>query len=223
MLTEPFWVGKLFQCSECQQFGVIPPEAHKLAQAPHFTATTDRLNIRLAHKKNWQAIHAIHSDPLNYSFEITGPSDERKVKKDLKEANFPRGFRKSKVLLFVAENTQHQEILGTFRLQFTQPFQSATIGFMFAQQHQGKGFASESLSALSQLLLDTLGLEKLSAICDSKNLACQAVLERAGFEREGFLRKFFYHPERGWLDSPTYARFPKHPSQPPQEADPTAP
>ena len=63
------------------------------------------------------------------------------------------------------------------------------------------------MGAICDWLTRILGVEKVSAMCDSKNLACSRALEKVGFKPEGIMEKFYHHPERGWLDSPVYALF----------------
>ena len=63
------------------------------------------------------------------------------------------------------------------------------------------------VGAVCQWLIQELKVEKISAMCDSKNRSCWSLLERVGFHSEGMIRKFYHHPERGWLDSPVYALF----------------
>ena len=208
LLSSPFWIGKIVPCPFCKRLEIVPPEHHQLSIPVPLSLSTPRLNLRLAQRKDQQAIHTIHSDTRNYDFEISPPLNQRETKKLIKKSLFPKGFWKSQTLLWVTEESKNQEILGTISLQFNIPSLSASMGFMLAHQHQGNGYATESVNELSHFLLNNWGLEKLFAMCDSKNHISQAVLKKAGFEKEGLTRKFFYHPDRGWLDSLLFARFP---------------
>ena len=65
----------------------------------------------------------------------------------------------------------------------------AEVGFMMKPNAQGKGYASEALSLVKAYALEELRLNKLSAICSVHNAGSYKLLEKLGFEREGYLRQ----------------------------------
>lgn len=78
------------------------------------------------------------------------------------------------------------------------------IGFTLAQEHQGKGYASEALSALINSLFRELGKHRVTAICDAKNASAVRLLERLGFRREGhFIQNIWF--KGAWGDEYLYA------------------
>ena len=67
------------------------------------------------------------------------------------------------------------------------------IGFAIATKYWGQGIATKTLkAALSQVFKDLPDLVKLQAFVPVENMASQTVLEKAGFLREGILRKYTY-------------------------------
>ncbi|KAK7284287.1 hypothetical protein RJT34_19031 [Clitoria ternatea] len=69
----------------------------------------------------------------------------------------------------------------------------ADIGFAIATKHWGQGITTIALKiALSQVFKDFPDLLRLQAFADVHNKASQRVLEKAGFLREGVLRKYTY-------------------------------
>jgi RimJ/RimL family protein N-acetyltransferase len=62
---------------------------------------------------------------------------------------------------------------------------SAEIGVTFAPASQGRGYATEALTALVTTLFDEHGVERVQAECHRRNSAVHALLERVGLQREG--------------------------------------
>ena len=78
------------------------------------------------------------------------------------------------------------------------------IGYSLVPSERGKGYCTEA----AQLMVDYLFLSKdtmrIQAQTDPRNVASQKVLEKAGFKKEGTLRKNFF--ERGeWRDAYIYS------------------
>jgi RimJ/RimL family protein N-acetyltransferase len=63
----------------------------------------------------------------------------------------------------------------------------AEIGFTFATEHQGRGYATEAVVRLLEYLLVERGKHRVAASCDDRNLRSAALLERVGMRREAHL------------------------------------
>ncbi|TKY61420.1 N-acetyltransferase YoaA [Spatholobus suberectus] len=69
----------------------------------------------------------------------------------------------------------------------------ADIGYAIATNYWGQGIATKALKiAVPQVFMDFPDLLRLQAFVDVENKASQRVLEKAGFLREGVLRKYTY-------------------------------
>ena len=69
----------------------------------------------------------------------------------------------------------------------------AEIGFSFAPQHQGQGYATEAVRRLLGYLFGELNLHRVTATCDVENLLSARLLERVGMRREGhFIENIFF-------------------------------
>jgi ribosomal-protein-alanine N-acetyltransferase len=62
------------------------------------------------------------------------------------------------------------------------------LGYSLARAEHGKGLASEAVRLALGFAFDTLGLERIEADVDPRNAPSCRMLERLGFQREGFLR-----------------------------------
>jgi len=69
-------------------------------------------------------------------------------------------------------------------------FQSCNLGYSVDAEYQGKGLMLEFLSATLDFIFENLGLHRVMANYIPVNQRSGALLERLGFEREGYARKY---------------------------------
>lgn len=68
----------------------------------------------------------------------------------------------------------------------------AEIGYAVASEYWGKGVATLAVKmAAEAVFAEWEQLERLQAVVDVENPASQRVMEKAGFKREGILRKYY--------------------------------
>ncbi|HOX42467.1 MAG TPA: GNAT family protein [Myxococcota bacterium] len=82
---------------------------------------------------------------------------------------------------------------------------SAELGYWLAEPHWGRGLMSAAVRAVSELALGERGLERLVATPFAWNPASCRVLEKAGFQLEGRLRRAAFKDGQ-WVDELVYAR-----------------
>jgi RimJ/RimL family protein N-acetyltransferase len=68
------------------------------------------------------------------------------------------------------------------------------LGYLLARDAWGHGFMTEAVRALADWWLEQPAIFRVWAVCDVENRASARVLERAGFELEGTLRRWMRHP-----------------------------
>ena len=66
---------------------------------------------------------------------------------------------------------------------------SAEMGYWLSEEFWGRGFATRVVTAVSDWAFDNYKLTRIFAFAFSPNAASIRVLEKAGFEREGLLRR----------------------------------
>ena len=66
----------------------------------------------------------------------------------------------------------------------------AEVSYYIWEKYWGYGFAVEALSSVVEFGFNDLNLERIQAVVDVRNKASERVLEKAGFEKEGMLRKY---------------------------------
>jgi len=68
--------------------------------------------------------------------------------------------------------------------------QTGVIGYWVGQPYAGQGFTTEATQLVLGFAFEHLGLHRVEAACLPSNAASIAVLEKAGFKREGFARGY---------------------------------
>jgi RimJ/RimL family protein N-acetyltransferase len=66
---------------------------------------------------------------------------------------------------------------------------SAEMGYWLSENYWGRGLASRAAQAVSEWAFSEYKLTRVFALVFSHNVASMRVLEKAGFEREGLLRR----------------------------------
>lgn len=69
-----------------------------------------------------------------------------------------------------------------------------SYGYVLRRDIWGQGIASEVLRTLVEHALLDPSVYRTFAFCDVENLASTRVMEKAGMQREGVLRRYFVHP-----------------------------
>jgi RimJ/RimL family protein N-acetyltransferase len=79
------------------------------------------------------------------------------------------------------------------------------IGCLLLPDHRGKGHGTEAQRELATYLFAHTTVERVEASTDLENLAEQRALEKAGFTREGVLRKFQWRNGE-WRDMVVFSK-----------------
>jgi ribosomal-protein-alanine N-acetyltransferase len=68
--------------------------------------------------------------------------------------------------------------------------QTASLGYWMGAPHAGKGHMTRAVAVTVAFGFSTLRLHRLEAACIPSNIASATLLERNGFQREGFARAY---------------------------------
>jgi RimJ/RimL family protein N-acetyltransferase len=80
----------------------------------------------------------------------------------------------------------------------------AEIGYTLARAHHGRGYATEAALALTTILFDEIGVERVYGELAPENVASQRVLEAVGLRYEGIKKRSFWWRNE-WTDNMSYA------------------
>src|SRR5437660_7208858 len=89
-----------------------------------------------------------------------------------------------------------RRLLGAFELRRPEPHR-LDCGYVLARPWWGRGLMSEALTAVAEWAMAQPEIWRLGAVCDIENLASARVMEKAGLQREGILRRWILHPNIG--------------------------
>lgn len=81
----------------------------------------------------------------------------------------------------------------------------AELGWVFAPEHGGRGYATEAVRAAISVCFDQLGLRRVVANCFADNDASWRLMERVGMRREVHTACESLHRSGQWLDGLGYA------------------
>ncbi len=73
------------------------------------------------------------------------------------------------------------------------PYKWMEIGYFFVTSERRKGYGTEAARLVVDYLFLSKELARIHAIADVRNKASQRVLEKAGFQREGTMRKCVFN------------------------------
>ena len=71
---------------------------------------------------------------------------------------------------------------------------SADLGYAIAREYWGNGYATEMTQAVIEWAISQENIFRVWATCDIENTASARVVEKAGMQREGILRRYIIHP-----------------------------
>jgi aminoglycoside 6'-N-acetyltransferase len=77
-------------------------------------------------------------------------------------------------------------LIGDIGVKLHDNRMQADIGYTLAQEHRGRGYATEALERMLAYLFDERALHRVSAECDARNEPSARLLRRLGFRQEGY-------------------------------------
>jgi len=95
-------------------------------------------------------------------------------------------------LSWVITRKEDGRILGMIGL-YPRHFKAA-LGYVLARSFWNQGYATEAVCAVVEWAHARAEIHRVWAVCDVENQASARVLEKAGMQREGLLRRWMIHP-----------------------------
>jgi RimJ/RimL family protein N-acetyltransferase len=78
------------------------------------------------------------------------------------------------------------------------------LGYFIVPNERGKGYVSEAIEIMVDYVFLSRDVARIQAKADPENMASWKALEKAGFKKEGVLRKTFYYRGK-WRDDCMYS------------------
>ncbi|MGA9769518.1 MAG: GNAT family N-acetyltransferase [Blastocatellia bacterium] len=145
---------------------------------------TERLILRRLHEKDIHALIAYRSDREVARYQNWTEITETEARA-LVKAKRRTPFALPGVWVQIAIALRETDALvGDIGVWVNTDGQSAEIGFTLSAGYQGKGFATEAVRKVIELLFDETAVKLVEAITDTRNRASIALLERLGMKLE---------------------------------------
>jgi ribosomal-protein-alanine N-acetyltransferase len=98
----------------------------------------------------------------------------------------------SALCLFLSLKSEPDQVIGAANLRniIRGALLSAHVGYALAPEAVGNGYMTEALARVVQIAFREMGLHRVEANVMPRNARSLAVVERVGFEREGFSRHY---------------------------------
>lgn len=167
---------------------------------------TPRLLIRGFCQPDFADLHEYLSDPRTYLFEPGQPVT-------LAEARALVLQRSTSADFLAVILRQTGKLIGHLYFKQTMPEARRTweLGYIFNPTYQRQGFASEAAQALVDHAFKHDHAHRIMARCNPDNIASWKLLEKIGFVREGYFKKYgFVHTDDLgqpiWTDAYEYSK-----------------
>jgi RimJ/RimL family protein N-acetyltransferase len=150
---------------------------------------TSRLVLRWVSEDDVDSLYEIFSDPQVMRYWSVTPFANREAAAAL-QREIIEGNLKGSVWKWGLALRDSNKLIGTatlFNLNLDNG--RAEIGYAMGRSYWGHGYMNEALQALIKHAFDVVQLRRLEADVDPRNTASIRILERLGFQREGYLRE----------------------------------
>ncbi len=106
---------------------------------------------------------------------------------------------------FIIQKKDETEIGWIFHFISSQNFGWVEIGMYLIPCERRKGYGTEATQIMVDYLFLTKDIPRIQAVTSVKNRASQRALEKAGFQREGILRRALWAGNGQWTDGYMYS------------------
>ena len=151
--------------------------------------TTPRVVLRWISEDDIDSLYEIFSSPQVMRYWSTEPLADREAAADL-QREIADGNGSETMFKWGLALRDSNTVIGTttlFNLNLDNG--RAELGYAMSHAHWGQGYMNEALNALVSHAFEVMELRRLEADVDPRNAASIRVLEKLGFQREGFLRE----------------------------------
>lgn len=163
---------------------------------------TERLVLRPFEEADAEGLHAYLGDAEVVRYEPYGVMTMEECRLEAARRASDEAFW----AVCLADGT----LIGNLYLSGADEFGTREIGYVFARACWHKGYATEAARRLMAYAFERLATRRIIALCDTRNAASFALMERLGMRREGEFKKNVgfktdAHGNTIWTDSYQYA------------------
>ncbi len=140
-------------------------------------------------------------EPLWSDDDLTRRAFRQRVKRAAVESDADEAYA------FLIFRMQDQAMVGGVTLGLVRRgvAQACTMGYWIGAPYAGQGYMTRAVKAVARHAFEDLHLRRIEAACLPSNQRSRMLLERVGFQREGFARQYLCIAGR-WEDHLLYAQ-----------------
>lgn len=162
--------------------------------------SSERLRFRAVNDSDVDDIFQIYSDEKALEYFAREPLKNRDDAMQMVNGNLLPSLDE-KALAWAICLADSDRMIGTFTLfHIDLTNRRAEVGYILNRQFWGQGYASEALQRIIRYCFEELEFGRLEADVDPANHGSLKLLERHGFEREGYFKNRWFTREK-WFDS----------------------
>lgn len=175
-----------------------------LGRAPDIQLPTRRLLVRLAQVNDARLVTAYYAEN-RYFLKSWEPTRDESYYHETgwhtRLVQISRWHKQQTGFCFLLLNPQETEIYGmaSFTGVVRGAFQACYLGYSLGQRWQGQGLMFEALQRAIQYLQHQQNIRRIMANYMPHNLRSGALLQRLGFQKEGYARGYL-HIDGKWQD-----------------------
>lgn len=200
------WIGKAQECPTCWQILIVPDPGVEIGRKLPLPFKTARMQLRRFLPVDAKDLIEIATDKelLRYlEWDPVDPAEEvaHWLEKDRNTRLFQRGHN----FYMALELIEQPKVIGYVALTYLDKENSEMYTHLIINRiYQRRGFGTEAVRGAIHLAFANLGIRRLCAWCDPRDLASTRMLEKAGMRKEGqFIKERFLKGE--WVDSFQFA------------------
>lgn len=169
---------------------------------------TERLMLRPFTMDDFDIIYRLYSDEEILRYMPNDIMDEEQAGKHLERivSDWDEVPLVSCEMAVILRETQQK--IGRTRFHMDEETDTAMLGWLLLQPYWGQHLATEMTRAMIDYAFDTIGVHRVSALCNPDNIASWKAMENCGMRREAHYRKkvrYVRHGVPSWEDELEYA------------------
>jgi RimJ/RimL family protein N-acetyltransferase len=166
---------------------------------------TPRLVLREFVLSDGDAVHSYASNPDVVQYEVWGPNTREETEQFLSAVVLPAQCAAPRTTYELAIEAKDIGLIGGCGIRIRDASnRTSDLGYVLAREHWGRGYMPEAIAALLDFGFAALGLHRIWATTDARNVRSKRVLEKIGMRQEG-QRKADQFRRGEWTDSCLYA------------------
>jgi RimJ/RimL family protein N-acetyltransferase len=193
------------ECPDCTEDLVVPGDGSETAGKIPIPITTPRLILRRLAATDSEDLVEFLSDAEIFRYVQENSPDEKEVAEWLASDRRVKLTTPDTTFCLAIELRPQGKVIGNVYLHSTDQYRSQTdVRIYVGRKFQRQGIATEALKAVLGFCFDGIALHRVSAWCDSRNIAACRLAEKAGMRHEGELIKERFVNEE-WINTVLYA------------------